>query len=105
MRANASNMLCVRKARLGDMICTLSNQEMKKIDESNAKAVGIMSYYGQLLKKLEDKNRYIERIKTERNIAQDKLNVIRKIIGVEDDNEIESYLINLKKSVDSSSRN
>ena len=81
-QANASNMLCVSKARLGDLVCTLSNQDMKIIDESIAKAVGIMSYYVQLLKRIEDKNSYIEKLKMERNAAQDKLKSIQNIIQI-----------------------
>ena len=54
-QANASNILCVSKARLGDYICELSNRET-----------------------------YIEKIKNERNQAQDELAQLRKIININD---------------------
>lgn len=49
-QANASNMLCVSKARLGDLVGSLSNADMKKIDEAIAKTVDLMGYYSDLTK-------------------------------------------------------
>lgn len=104
-QANASNMLCVSKARLGSLIGVLSNQEMKQIDEAIAKAVGIMSYYSDLSKKLMNREAYIEKIKLERNHAQDRLKNMYEILGLEETDSLENYIINLKKSIDSSSVN
>ena len=72
-QANASNIMCVSKARLGDFITTLSSEEMKRIDEAMAKSLGIMSYYANMKKKLDDKIEYCLRLKKERNDAQDEV--------------------------------
>ena len=71
-QANASNILCVSKARLGDFICDLPKCEMRKIDEAIAKGLDIMKYYAELSKKLSNREKYIEKIKVERNQAQDE---------------------------------
>ncbi|MEW4412473.1 type II toxin-antitoxin system PemK/MazF family toxin [Clostridium sp. AN503] len=76
-QANASNIMCVSKARLGDFVCTISSKDMKKIDEAIARTVGLMGYYSDLTKKLADKISYIERIKEERNRAQDELAALK----------------------------
>ncbi len=75
-QANASNLMCVSKARLGDYICTLPRTDMEKIDTAIAKALDLMKYYSNLTKQLHDKLEYINRIKQERNQAQDKLQTI-----------------------------
>lgn len=49
-QANTSNMMCVSKARIGDYICTLSDADMKKVDEALAKTVGLMGKYSDLSK-------------------------------------------------------
>lgn len=49
-QANASNMMCVSKARLGDLVGSLSKADMKKIDEAIAKTVDLMGYYSDLTK-------------------------------------------------------
>lgn len=77
-QANSSNMMCVSKARLGDFVGVLSKADMKKIDETIAKTVGLMGYYSDLTKRLDDKLEYISRIKEERNKAQDELIELRK---------------------------
>lgn len=79
-QANTSNILCVSKARLGDYICDLSNEDMKRVDGAVAKSIGIMHYYSSSEKKLKDKLVYIEKLKSDRNQAQDTLADIRKLI-------------------------
>ena len=74
-QVNTSNILCVSKARLGDYVCELPNSEMKKIDEALAKTVDVMKYYADVSKKLANRESYIEKIKNERNQAQDELTV------------------------------
>jgi len=49
--ANASNIMCISKARLGNYIATLSQSEMKQVDEAVAKSMGMMHYYADLKKK------------------------------------------------------
>lgn len=58
--------------------------EMKKIDEALAKTVDVMKYYADVSKKLANRKSYIERIKNERNQAQDELTELRKILNIDD---------------------
>lgn len=102
-QANASNILCVSKARLGNFVCMLPKSEMKKIDEAIAKSVDIMVYYSELSKKLENRDSFIEKLKVDRNQAQDELKELREILGVGEGESLKEYAHKIKKSVDSDS--
>lgn len=69
--ASTANISCFSKARLGDYICSLSSNEMKEIDKAIARSLGIMHYYEDLNSKLNDKIEFINRLKMQRNEAQD----------------------------------
>ena len=99
-QANTSNMMCVSKARLGDLICSLPASDMRAIDEAIAKTVGLMGYYADLSQKINDKLSYISKIKAERNQAQDELSSLRKELGLSDADSIVDYVWNLKKTID-----
>lgn len=96
-------MLCVSKARLGDFVCELPKSEMKKIDEAIAKSVDIMRYYSDMTKKLQNRDVFIEKLRLQRNQAQDELKELRKILNLKDDESIKNYVEKLLKSIDSSS--
>ena len=70
-QVNTSNVICVSKARLGDIITTLQPSEIKKVDESLAKSLGVMTYYSNLMDKYDKLIKYNNSIKEERNRAQD----------------------------------
>lgn len=53
-QANASNIMCVSKARIGTYICNLSSADMKSVDIALARAVNLMGYYSDLSKKTLD---------------------------------------------------
>lgn len=99
-QANASNMMCVSKARLGNLVCTLPASDMKLIDEAIAKTVGLMEYYADLTKKLNDKLSYIDRIKGDRNKAQDEIAKIRDELGLAGDESLLDYILEMKKVID-----
>ncbi len=99
-QANASNIICVSKARLGDFVCKLTNHDMKLIDIAIAKTVGLMSYYADLSNKLEDKKSFISKIKEDRNKAHDELKEIKTILELNDDDSIITYLTEMKKGID-----
>ena len=80
-QANASNIMCVSKSRLGTYICDLPASDMKKVDEALAKTMGLIGYYADLNKKLSDKLTYISKIKAERNTAQDTLKEIYSVFN------------------------
>jgi len=100
-QANASNILCVSKARLGDFVCELSNEQMKKVDEAIAKSVDIMKYYAEVSKKLSKRESYIEKIKEERNRAQDELAELRKILDIDEKESLKEIVWKIKKKIDS----
>lgn len=99
-QANASNMMCVSKARLGDLVCILPASDMKLIDEAIAKTVGLMGYYADITRKLNDKLTYIDGIKDERNKAQDELTEIRNKLGLNENESLIDCIIEMKKFVD-----
>ena len=104
-QANASNILCVSKARLGDFICELPNNEMKKIDEAIAKSVDIVKYYVEISRKLSNREAYIEKIKNERNQAQDELAELRRILNIDDKVSLVDFVQKIEKDIDSKSSN
>lgn len=99
-QANTSNIMCVSKARIGNYICDLSDADMKKVDEALAKTVGLMGYYSDLSKKLNDKLTYIEKLKQERNTAQDHLAAIYSLFQLDSNADLLSFLENMKNSLD-----
>lgn len=93
-------MMCVSKARLGDFVGTLSKSDMKKIDEAMAKTVGLVGYYSDLTKRLDDKLEYISKIKDERNKAQDELAELRKILELSNDIPLIEHISKIKIMID-----
>ena len=99
-QANASNIMCVSKSRLGTYICDLPASDMKKVDEALAKTMGLIGYYADLNKKLSDKLTYISKIKAERNTAQDTLKEIYSVLGLEETGDTTELLDYLKNHID-----
>lgn len=97
---NASNLMCVSKARLGNHICNLSAAEMRAVDEALSKMVGLMHYYSDLQSSLHDKLAYMERIKRDRNAAQDELAAIRALLQLEKEDSIQEKIKNLLETID-----
>lgn len=95
-QANASNMMCVSKARLGDLVCALPASDMKLIDGAIARTVDLMGYYADITQKLNDKLNYIAKLKTDRNKAQDELAEIRKELGLTKDESLLNKISEMK---------
>lgn len=93
---NTSNIICVSKARLKKYITTLTKEEMKEIDKAIAVSLNLMKYYVKIRKNLEDKMLFIEKVKRERNMAQDQIKSLLKITNRKDYDELEKFL----KSID-----
>lgn len=79
-QANTSNVICVSKARLGDLITTLSGSQMKAIDTGLMTSLELMKYLNESEKKYQKLAKYSEKIKESRNLANDKLNAIRDTV-------------------------
>lgn len=99
-QANASNIMCVSKARLGEYICDLPSSDMKAIDESLAKTMDLMRYYANISQKLTDKLEYIAKIKAERNDAQDTLKEVYIALGLDEASGKEKLMQTLHEYVD-----
>lgn len=97
--ANVSNILCVSKARLENYITILSTVEMKQIDKAIAISLDLMQYYAKLNGNLEDKLKYIQKIRSERNLAQDQLKELLKISRYNDFIELKNFLKKYRQSV------
>ena len=98
-QANTPNMICVSKSRLGNLVGSLPKTDMKKIDETIAKTVGLMGYYSDLNYRLNDKLQYISKIKEKRNKAQDELAELRKILELSDDIYLTEHITKIKINV------
>ncbi|PWM79653.1 MAG: type II toxin-antitoxin system PemK/MazF family toxin [Phascolarctobacterium sp.] len=92
-QVNVSNIRVVSKARLGNLITNLKNNEIKLIDAAIASNIDLMKYYAKLQKKYDAKLTYIAKIKQERNEAQDILKRICDILDVPNENVIEKIKI------------
>jgi mRNA interferase MazF len=101
-RAATSNMRCVSKARLGDYITTLNGNDMLEVDRIVAKEIGLMSYYSNLEVQLNDKMSYIDKLKEDRNSAQDTLKKICSELGIAFCADSNDLLIILQKYIDNS---
>lgn len=80
-QANTANLICVSKARLGDLITTLSAAQMRDIDKSMPISLELLKYYDAEVEKYDKLSKYSEKVKEERNAAQDKIKEISDIIS------------------------
>ena len=73
---------------------------MKQIDVAIAVSLDLMNYYAKLKNNLEDKIKYIQKIKNERNLAQDQVRENPKYQELENQSmevwKFEKYLTNSK---------
>ena len=98
-QANISHIRSISKARLGNYITNLPQSEMKKIDAAIASNIDLMKYYSKIQKQYQDKLQYINKIKQDRNIAQDTLKEIRKILNISDESDIIQEVQKLNKKM------
>lgn len=103
-QVNTSNVLCVSKARLADFICALPGAKMREIDRSLAISLELMKYFQGEAEKYEKLKQYTERVKGQRNQAQDQLAQIRLLAEQAPqgaDQAFQIFLQQLKKLLDS----
>lgn len=89
---NLSHIQTVSKSRLGDFITKLSSSDMKNVNNSIYDTTGLMSEIKESERKLNDKLEYIEKIKLERNKAQDDLNKIFCLTNTQNIDELLNLL-------------
>ena len=79
-QVDTADIICVSKARLGDMITTLCAAQMKDIDKSIAISLDLLHYYTHESDKYHKLNQYAAQVKADRNQAQDTLQQIKDAI-------------------------
>lgn len=72
------NMVSVSKGRLGDLITSLTPEEMKKVDESIAYVTNIYHYYETTKNILKDQEDHIERLKQKVAELQNELKDLKR---------------------------
>jgi mRNA interferase MazF len=58
------NVVCVSKARLGNLVTSLTNTEMQQVDKALAISIGILHHYEKLEKMYADNLVYTKKLKT-----------------------------------------
>lgn len=79
-QADTADIICVSKARLGDLITTLSTAQMKDIDKSISISLELIHYYSDEVDKFNKLAQYVEQVKADRNKAQDIVKLIKETI-------------------------
>ena len=92
-------IICVSKARLENYVTVLSTTEMKQIDIAIAISLDLMHYYSKIKKNLEDKLTYIQKIKNERNLAQNQIKELLELSNFNDFEELKNFLKNYRQTV------
>jgi mRNA interferase MazF len=93
------NIICISKARLGNYIADLTDDEMNKIDTAIAFSLGIKHHYDTLLNIYNDKLNYIEKLKQQREESHNDIQAIENLLAeysFNDIPELAEYLKNCK---------
>lgn len=72
------NITCVSKARLGEYITNLSIEEMQKIDKAISLSLSLYHHYQSLENKYNDKLKYIDKLKSQRDSLQSNMNQMQQ---------------------------
>jgi mRNA interferase MazF len=99
------NIVCVSKARLGNYITDLTNDEMNKIDAAIALSLGIKHHYDTLQNMYNDKLDYIEKLKLQRETLQKDGQALEDLLneyGINGLPELAEYLKKCKIIIDKS---
>ena len=79
-QVDTANIVCVSKARLGDIITTLSSTLMKDVDKGISISLNLIHYYTNEVNKYDKLTQYVEQVKADRNKAQDTLTQLKETI-------------------------
>lgn len=80
-QVDTADIICVSKARLGDLITTLSDAQMKAIDQSILISLDLLHYHTDEVTKYTKLTKYVDLVKNERNCAQDTLKQLKETIS------------------------
>lgn len=90
-QADTAGVICVSKARLGDLITKLSPAQMKDIDKSISISLDLIHYHTDEVEKYNKLTQYVTQVKADRNKAQDTLEQLKEIIsqhGFDENNQV-----------------
>ena len=85
---NVSNIICISKARLGNIIISNKLSEIKDIECAIAKQLELIGYYNDIKTKLDKQNDYLNKVKTDRNNAEDFIITLKQKLNVSTKEEI-----------------
>lgn len=88
---NVSNLMCVSKARLGEKVGELDDDEIKDMNNALYHHLALDTYIKQLENKIKQKDEYIVALKEKRKNDNDFLNKIKKVCGKYKKEEIIEY--------------
>ena len=92
------NIVTISKARLGDYICELDqNNEIPGIEESLYNALGTIGKTKKNEQKLADKEKYLRKVKKQRNDAEDGLAAVREALELPKDAKPTTILAEIAK--------
>lgn len=80
-QVDTADVICVSKARLTDLITTLSPAQMKDIDKSLSISLDLIHYMNEEEEKYKKLTQYVAQVKVERNTAQDTLKMLKETIS------------------------
>lgn len=100
--ANTSHIITVCKSRLGDYICNLSEDEMKRIDQAISKELDINHYYLDLKKEYNELDEKFNTITEECEEYKTVLNSIVTLFELDENADLINFLVDLKKTIDNS---
>ena len=86
-QADTADIICISKARLGDLITTLNTTQMKDIDKSISISLELIHYYTSESEKYNKLKEYVTAVKEDRNKAQDVIAKIKETINQNGFNE------------------
>lgn len=98
---NASHIVTVCKSRLGDYICNLSEDEIKRIDQAVSKELDINHYYLDLKKEYDELDEKFNATTEECETYKTALNSIVALFELDEDVDLINFLADLKKTIDS----
>ncbi len=79
-QVDTADIICVSKARLGDLITSLPASQMKDIDKSIAISLDLAHYYTYETNKYDKLTQYLTQVKADRNKAQNILKQLKETI-------------------------
>lgn len=99
-QANTSHIVTVCKSRLGDYVCDLSEEEMKRVDKAVANGIDLTHYYLDLKTEYDSLKEKFDDISLKHKECEALLNSILSLFELKDDVDLLNFLVEFKKGID-----